>query len=365
MTTPETADRERVVIRGARVFDGEAVVASDDVVIESDGTIGTDSDGATIVDGAGGILIPGLIDAHLHLVDRGTLAQLARFGVTTGLDMASWSPSKFQPLRRVWGVADSRSAGKAATSPGSIHSKAPNYPSEALLSTVNDAETFVASQVADDVDYIKVISDIPGPSQEILDAVVVAAHRHGLLVIAHAISADAFAMAQAAGVDMVTHAPLDRPLDEEAVRELVASGRVMTPTLTMMEGTVETLTKRGVPGRSYDSARESVRRAHEAGAVILAGTDANSEPFPPASPVHGESLHHELELLVDAGLSNVEALRAATVLPAKHFRLADRGAIRPGLRADLVLLRDDPTADITATRSIERVWCNGVAFVED
>jgi imidazolonepropionase-like amidohydrolase len=56
----------------------------------------------------------------------------------------------------------------------------------------------------------------------------------------------------------------------------------------------------------------------------------------------------------------VDALRAATDLPAKHFRLDDRGAIRPGLRADLVLLDGDPIADITATRAITRVWCAGV-----
>ena len=72
------------------------------------------------------------------------------------------------------------------------------------------------------------------------------------------------------------------------------------------------------------------------------------------------SLHDELELLVAAGLSTVEALRAVTVLPAKHFGLTDRGAIRPGLRADLVLLDGDPVADIRATRAICRVWCAGV-----
>ena len=74
----------------------------------------------------------------------------------------------------------------------------------------------------------------------------------------------------------------------------------------------------------------------------------------------GESLHRELELLVVAGLSTIDALRAATSLPAKHFGLSDRGIIAPGHRADLVLIADDPIADISATRSIQRVWCGGM-----
>ncbi len=74
---------------------------------------------------------------------------------------------------------------------------------------------------------------------------------------------------------------------------------------------------------------------------------------------HGSSLHHELELLVGAGLTTVDALRAATSRPARYFGLADRGVIEPGRRADLVLIDGDPLQDITATRSIRRVWCGG------
>jgi imidazolonepropionase-like amidohydrolase len=86
-------------------------------------------------------------------------------------------------------------------------------------------------------------------------------------------------------------------------------------------------------------------------------------PGIPFSPRHGESLHDELELLIDAGLSTVAALRAATVLPAQHFGLHDRGVIEPGRRADLLLIDGDPIADIHATRKIRRVWCAGVEHV--
>jgi imidazolonepropionase-like amidohydrolase len=73
----------------------------------------------------------------------------------------------------------------------------------------------------------------------------------------------------------------------------------------------------------------------------------------------GITLHHELALLTQAGLSAGAALAAATSQPARIFGLADRGRIAPGLRADLLLVEGDPAADITATRNIVAVWRNG------
>ena len=78
-----------------------------------------------------------------------------------------------------------------------------------------------------------------------------------------------------------------------------------------------------------------------------AGTDA-----PNSGTAHGASLHGELQLLVEAGLTPTEALAAATSAPAAAFHLTDRGRIAPGLRADLVLVEGDPTADILQTRAI-------------
>ena len=71
-------------------------------------------------------------------------------------------------------------------------------------------------------------------------------------------------------------------------------------------------------------------------------------------------MHRELVLLTQAGLSDEEALAAATSLPARYFGLADRGRIAPGLRADLVLVDGDPTQAIAATGSIVDVWRRGV-----
>ena len=109
----------------------------------------------------------------------------------------------------------------------------------------------------------------------------------------------------------------------------------------------------------YAPARATVATFHRASMMILAGTDANMAPMSPAKVPHGESFHDELGLLVEAGLTPVEALRAATSLPAEYFGMGDRGVIAPGRRADLVLVDGDPTQDIAATRAIRGVWIAG------
>jgi len=114
-------------------------------------------------------------------------------------------------------------------------------------------------------------------------------------------------------------------------------------------------------GLDYRHARDAVAALHRAGVPIVMGTDANQAPGVPANVPYGESAHRELELLVDAGLSPTEALRAATAAAADRFGLADRGRITPGLRADLLVVEGHPTSDITATRSIRAVRLAGRA----
>lgn len=94
--------------------------------------------------------------------------------------------------------------------------------------------------------------------------------------------------------------------------------------------------KRSCQGqKTYENAKKSVAKMYRAGVPILAGTDCHDEPNSVFEVKHGESLHWELELLVEAGVSVLDALRAATILPAEHFRLSDRGVIAEGKRADL------------------------------
>ncbi|MFH8680887.1 amidohydrolase family protein [Streptomyces lydicus] len=347
----------KTALTNVRVFDGQRLTDPTTVVIDG-GTIGTDANGARPLDAGGAVLLPGLIDAHVHLHGTEFLHQLATWGVTTGLDMAN-SPEQLASLRDVPGTTSIRSAGTPVIGPGGPHSRIPGMAEDAVVRDAVDADRCVADRIAAGSDYLKIILEAPGeggPEAAVATALVAAAHARRIRVIAHATSHGAFSMALDAGADIVTHIPLGTPLDPAAVERMSSEGRVSVPTLTMMEGVATT---RGEE-KSFAGAMASVAALHRAGVPVLAGTDANTQPGVPFQVPHGTSLHHELELLVTAGLTPAEALRAATSLPARHFGLSDRGAIAPDLRADLVLVEGDPLADIRATRAITRVWCGGI-----
>lgn len=99
---------------------------------------------------------------------------------------------------------------------------------------------------------------------------------------------------------------------------------------------------------------EGVRQLIRARVPLLAGSDS-----PAPGTTYGASLHGELALLVRDGLTPSQALAAATSVPARAFHLQDRGWIRPGMRADLLLVKGDPTKDIMVTRNIVGVWKRG------
>ena len=127
-----TARSEKVALTNVRVFDGHELRGPTTVVIEG-GFVGRDSAGARITDAGGATLLPGLIDAHVHLLNEEHLQQLADFGITTALDMGAWPPSMVDSLRRSTGMADIRSAGIPATVAGSTHSHLPGYPAEEMV----------------------------------------------------------------------------------------------------------------------------------------------------------------------------------------------------------------------------------------
>jgi imidazolonepropionase-like amidohydrolase len=358
----ENSGKRKIALKNVRIFDGEGIKEPSTVVIDG-GIIGKpdDTEDAEIIDGKGCVLLPGFIDAHVHLHGEENLFQLASYGVTTALDMGN-GLDVYEPLRARKGLTDVRSALTVATSPGSRHSKLfahRGIPESELVSNPEDARNFVARRVAEGSDYIKIIADVPGPDQASLNALAAAAHSHGKLVVAHATAYIPCQMAQEAGVDVLTHAPVDRAFEKADVDRMIDDKRIIVPTLTVIETLLRNVKR---PGADYSHGRETVRALYRAGVPVLAGTDANQAPALPFNVAHGESLHRELELLVDAGLSTVDTLRAATSLPAKHFGLNDRGVIEPGYRADLVLIDGDPVADIRATRSIRHVWCGGLEY---
>ncbi|MPZ86413.1 MAG: amidohydrolase family protein, partial [Actinophytocola sp.] len=143
----------------------------------------------------------------------------------------------------------------------------------------------------------------------------------------------------------------DEPAAASLAARIAAQGVFVATTLVHLDGLLAA--NPGGPN-SLAAAMVATRAMREAGVPLLAETDAN-----PFAPVHGESTHRELELLVLAGLAPTEALAAATSLPALHFGLSDRGRVAPGLAADVVLVDGDPTTDITATQAVAGIWRRG------
>lgn len=342
------------LIRDARVFDGAAVFDRADVLLRGDriAQVGPDlaaPAGARVVDGRGKTLLPGLIDAHFHICYREQLEEAAAAGITTVLDMGS-DPRVGRRLKDALrsaggrGLADLRVAGNPVTVPGGYGTEK-GVPVRTLEGPA-EADAFVEARIAEGSDYIKVLLDdgaafghrIPALDRATMEAAVAAAHRRGKIAVVH-ISAQRDAReAIEAGIDGLAHIFFDAAPDADFAALAKHRGVFVVPTLTQGRG----------PGLKH--ARAAVRQLRDAGVPILAGADAGNT-----------SLLDELALLVEAGLTPVEALAAATSLPAKHFGLPDRGRIAAGLRADLVLVDGDPTADVAAARNVVAVWREGEA----
>ena len=363
--------REATTIENVRVFDGAGLTEPRSLHLEAGLIVDRPPAASRRFDAGGGVLLPGLIDTHVHVESRAELEMAAHWGVTTALDMGTPHLDRTMALRHLGAVADLFSAGHPAVAPGATAIKKMGYPPSIGVADPSRAEDHIAACLRDGVDYVKVLVEDPGqPGTRALDpatvrAIVDAAHRHGLQVIAHTVTDATFRIAVAAGADVVTHVPVQAVVSQDIARP----GLVVSPTLVMMRGICATIGRkpalrvlaalRVIPRIDFVNSLDSVRRLHEAGATILAGTDANSDPTTPFSPPHGQAMHQELQLLVEAGLSPIEALRAATILPAEVFGLTDRGTLTVGRRADLLLVDGDPTTDIRVTRNISGVWIAG------
>ena len=381
------------VVTGARVFDGERMLDGASVLVR-DGKIAAVGpevavpDDALRIDGSGGTLLPGLIDAHTHTWGD-ALERALIFGVTTELDM--FTDHRFAAAMRsaqerdgAPGRADLFSAGTLVTVEDG-HGTQFGLPIPTLDGR-EGADRFVADRLAEGSDWIKIVYEsatvtpIPTIDRATLTAAIEAAHEHNALAVVHATSRKGWLEAVEAGADGMVHAFRDAPPGDGLGDRAKEAGIFVIPTLTILSrfgegaeevkahleddpalapylrsGEVSSL-KASFPSRPGSTSRvehalDAVRALHEAGVPILAGTDA-----PNPGTTHGASLHEELAMLVRAGLTPAEALTAATAAPADAFGLDDRGRIAPGLRADLVLVDGDPTEDVTATRRIRQVW---------
>jgi imidazolonepropionase-like amidohydrolase len=380
------------VIRNVRIFDGEKIIAADSVAV-SDGKIvavgrnvAAPPD-AQIVDGTGDTLVPGLVDSHVHAWIRDVLKMDLVMGVTTDLDMYMLSqnivPWRKQEAQGAPDAADFRTAGTAIAVAGGHGTVEPNLPKLVPLEGPEQAQAFVDERIAQGSDYIKVFYD-NGPrfasmTKETLAAIVKAAHARHKMVIVHVFSAQGYLDVIDAGADGLAHVPIVKmpePQFRDALRthhvfaittlgytdfffgrERVWSKLLDDPLIAPYLSQIarQNLMQPAYPNRehiSYADNEANLRTLRDAGVPILAGTDANDAQS-------GALMHAELELMVKAGLTPTETLADATSVPARIFSLSDRGRIAPGMRADLLLVRGDPTKDIRATRDIVAIWKQG------
>jgi imidazolonepropionase-like amidohydrolase len=224
----------------------------------------------------------------------------------------------------------------------------------------------VRSQISHGADWVKVYADHEwGPNGETeptfsldeLKAAVETARSSGRYVSAHARGAEGIRRAVLAGVTTVEHGDAGTP---EVFRLMASRGVALCPTLSGTEvGYIRGGWRKGIDSMPAEVAlkHRTFREALAAGVTICNGSDVGAIP-------HGDNAR-EIELLVEYGMSSVQALQAATVNDAKALHLDDRGAIAPGLSADLVAVDGDPTRDIHALHHVRFVMKRGVVVPLD
>lgn len=167
------------------------------------------------------------------------LTEMARCGVTTAFDMATWLIELLASPRGQKDVTDIQACCLPATAPGSTHSKFLTHPHEALTSNAIGSKRFVDGRLAEGADYIKVVADVLGPDHESINALVINAHMNDKLVIFRAINLTATHMAQIAGADVITYTPLDGVMSDAEVHQVNKDKRISIPTLVVINGAAQ------------------------------------------------------------------------------------------------------------------------------
>jgi imidazolonepropionase-like amidohydrolase len=402
LTPTKMQGQATFVVRDVRVFDGKSMVDHRSVLVK-DGVIfrvGEKNlrvpDNTTEISGVGRTLVPGLIDAHVHITDSvdADLRQALSMGVTTALDMFTGS-TRFERIKAARAVdapdmASVRTAGVGATAPGGHPSQMGGPPFPTIADSAQ-AQAFVDARIAEGSDYIKIIYDdlatfpkhVPMLSRATLAGLIAAAHTRGKLAVVHigdeaqardAIEAGADGLAHLFAVPTVSpgfaalmarhHAFVVptvgilyswAPCGEPIGMSILADSNLRPYIRPSSRQRLAIQSNAGGGPKSCEGSDKLIRELARYDVPILTGTDA-----PAPGQTYGASLHGELAMLVAAGLTPVQALTAATSAPARAFRLTDRGRIAPGLRADLVLLDGNPADDIRVTRRIVAVWKRGV-----
>jgi len=366
-----------VVVRGDRI---EAVGAHGRVEVPQ---------GAAVVDAEGRHLLPGMIDAHVHVshpwfspvsspgsaeaystaVAIHNLRSALQAGITTVRDACGGRANLALRAAIERGIILGPrvfTAGRGLCMTGGHGAGLPGVREVDSPSAVRQA---VREERKAGVDFIKLLSshrtDLPEFSQDEIEAGVDEAHRLGLRVAIHAANLVSVRAAVRAGVDTIEHGSF---LDEETAERMAREGIVLVPTLWVKHDLAERLQRRDGPpegfagsdprdieesavwfARCVEQLPETMRLARSCGVPIAAGTDFVMADRPWAL------LPEEVAFLVKLGLTPMEAIESATRMGAMALGQAEElGTVEPGKRADLILVERDPLHDISALRDV--VW---------
>ncbi|MFC7229015.1 amidohydrolase family protein [Salinirubellus salinus] len=384
---------------GETIEDARVLVTADRVE-----TVGTQEDVPEVgdrVDHSGETVLPGLIDAHLHLQGSRTMDPMDWVTESTALgtarataDLRSLLSAGFTSVRDVGsttglGLRDAVAAGEIpgpriytsgqAISQTGGHGDSHSLPHEWVVDTgigistladgADECRKEARKRVRDGVDCLKIMTtggvlserDAPDQSQftdREVQALVEEAHRVGIPVASHAQGTAGVERALENGVDTIEHGFY---LEDRTLELFVQTDATFVPTMAIMHRIVEYGADHGVPEHGLRKAREayeahvdSITRAHEAGVAIATGTDF----LGPALVPHGENAL-ELELLVEEiGFDEQAAIEAATGVAARTVPGDDVGVLEAGRYADFVVA-DDPLSDVGSLREPVAVYKGG------
>ena len=369
--------------------------------------------GASLVDLGGKFVIPGLIDSHVHLglvqdvsqdikfYSRDSVEQQLRtyaaYGVTAvqvlGTDKDDIFAIRADQRRKPLAMARVFTSGQGLVFKGS-YGGVPNL--NRPVANAEEARKAVDEQAAKGVDFIKLwvddeFGDLPlRMPPDVSKAIIDQAHKHGLRAIAHVFYLENAKTLAAQGVDGFAHSVRDQAVDQALLDAMKQHGTVQLAATLSREASF-THTKlpflddpffsRGVspaalatlasPERQqklasakhfsqyksvFETALSNTAKLVKAGVSYGVGTDSG-----PTARFGGHFLHWELQLMVQAGLTPLQALTAATGGNAKLTGAADLGTLQAGKAADLIVLDADPSADIRNTRTIHAVYVAGTS----
>ena len=385
---PILADRE-FALAGARIIDGtRRAPIEDGIVIVRDGRIAAVGPRSTVTlparvrtfDVRGATIIPGLWDMHTHVALPEWGPEYLGVGVTTVRDMGG-QKGFLVPFRDA--IASGRVLGPRLLLAGLVDGSGPDAFGAVYADTPDQGRAVVDAYHAAGFQQMKLYNLI---KPNVAGAIIRRAHEVGMTVTGHVPFAMTLASMVDSGADNVAHLPVRGDTSSAVVKQQIqmlgAKHFVVDPTVSWNEllghsretpltsfqpgfaeapwplrasyGSVRNLVDSAVASRALRSQLAVIKAMHDAGVRIVAGTDYGLPGF---------SLLRELELYVEAGLSPLDAIRAATVVPADVMGLsADVGTIEAGKRADLVVLNADPMLDIHNLRSGRWVVADGRMF---